>query len=490
MAQEIELKFELKSEHVALLHTLPILASAPSSAADQLTVYYDSPKGNVRKHGFSLRVRSAEDGFVQTVKPLDSGAGLFAREEWERKVGSIEPDKDALADTPLSDLVQAGRLKKLAPVIRSEVRRTSWRLEHEASEIAVDLDEGAMVADGTSDSFTELELELLKGTRADLLEAARAIAEQIPLRIGVLTKAARGFALADGSFGKVVKAAPVAVQPQMSVADGLTIIVQACLTHFRRNEPFVVTRRQPEALHQTRVAMRRLRSAFSMFKPVAADEEYEPLRQELRWFTNLLGDARNLDVYLARDDLEERPPELLRRRDEAYDTIVEALDSARFLKLMFDLVAWLATGQWRSGKKARKPLLPFAGKRLGKMWDRVAGVGDLAQMDDSARHELRIEVKKLRYGIEFFRALYPAAAAAHKQFAGAVEELQEVLGLLNDIVTAQLLAAQPAAVGESAESTISEPAIEEEDPVPQLVAQSEQCLARLRAIGPYWAAAA
>ncbi len=341
-----------------------------------------------------------------------------------------------------------------------------------------------MVADVASNSFTELELELRNGSQADLLEAARSIAGQIPLRIGVLTKAARGFALADGSFDKVVKAAPVAVHPQMSVADGLTIIVEACLTHFRRNEPFVVTRRQPEALHQTRVAMRRLRSAFSMFKPVAADEEYELLRQELRWFTNLLGDARNLDVYLARDDLEERPAELLRRRDEAYDTIVEALNSTRFLKLMFDLVAWLASGRWRSSKKAQKPLLPFAGKRLDRMWGRVAGVGELATMDDSERHGLRIEVKKLRYGVEFFRGLYPAAASTHKQFAQSVEELQEVLGELNDIVTAQLLAAQSDVFDELVVAVV------EGDPTRELVARSEQCLARLREIGPYWSAAA
>ncbi|MDQ3471761.1 MAG: CHAD domain-containing protein [Pseudomonadota bacterium] len=484
MGQEIELKFELKSEHVALLHNLPILAPAPARTVPQLTVYYDSPKGNVRRHGFSLRVRSADGGFVQTVKPLDSGAALFAREEWEGKVGSIEPDEDALVYTPLSDLVRAGRLKKLVPVIRSEVHRTSWRLTHNASAIAVDLDEGSMVADGSSDSFTELELELLEGTQADLLEAARAIADHIPVRIGVLTKAERGFALADGSLGKVTKAAPVAVRPEMSVADGLTIVIQSCLTHFRRNEPIVVTRRQPEALHQTRVGMRRLRSAFSLFKPVAADEEYEALRQELRWFTNLLGDARNLDVYLQRDDLEERPVELIQRREEAYDTIVDALNSARFLKLMFDLVAWLATGQWRSAKKAQRPLLPFAGKRLDRMWGRIVGVGDLASMDDSARHQLRIEVKKLRYGVEFFRALYPAAAATHKQFADAVEELQEVLGQLNDIVTAQLFAAQTAEVDE-----VPGPAVAP-DPVEQLVTQSEQCLARLRAIGPYWTAAA
>ncbi|MBA3527016.1 MAG: CHAD domain-containing protein [Sphingomonas sp.] len=485
MAQEIELKFELASENVPLLTTLPILAPSTARAVPQLTIYYDSPKANVRRHGFSLRVRSADGSFVQTVKPLESSAALFAREEWECQVQSIEPDVGALADSPLRELARGRRLKTLVPVIRSEVRRTSWLLNHNGSAISVDLDEGSMVADGASDSFTELELELLKGNQADLLETARAIAGGVPVRLGVLTKAERGFALADGSLGRVTKARPVAVAPAMSVADGLTVIVQACLTHFRRNESIVALRRQPEALHQTRVAMRRLRSAFSLFKPVAADDEYEVLRQELRWFTNLLGDARNLDVYLQRDDVpQEQSPELLRRREQAYDTIIASLDSERFLKLMFDLVAWLASGRWRSSKKAQKPLLPFAGKRLDRMWGRVAGVGELATMDDSERHGLRIEVKKLRYGVEFFRGLYPAAASTHKQFAQSVEELQEVLGELNDIVTAQLLAAQSDVFDELVVAVV------EGDPTRELVARSEQCLARLREIGPYWSAAA
>jgi inorganic triphosphatase YgiF len=483
MAQEIELKFELKSEHVELLQKLPILAPAPAQAQPQLTVYYDSAKGNVRKNGFSLRVRSVNGCFVQTVKPLAPGAALFARDEWETAVESIEPDLDALTGTPLGDLVRARRLKKLVPVIRSEVCRTSWRLNQNGSAISVDLDEGAMVADGFSDSFTELELEILDGTQVDLLEAARAIADAVPLRIGVLSKAERGFALADGTLGKFSKSGPVAVKPEMSAADGLTVIVQSCLKHFRRNEPIVVAYRQPQALPQARVAMRRLRSAFSLFKPVAADEEYELLRQELRWFTNLLGEARNLDVYLQRDDLGEVPPELLRQREQAYDVIVDALDSPRFLKLMFELVAWVATGRWRSGRKAQKPLLPFAGKRLHRMWSRVAYVGALASMDDTSRHELRIEVKKLRYGVEFFRGLYPHAAPAHKQFADSVEELQETLGQLNDIVTAQALATQLETVDAPDAATVAEV-------VHQLVAESERCLARLREIGPYWAAVA
>lgn len=483
MAEEVELKFELDSEQSGALRKLAMLAAASFERERQLTLYYDTPKGVIRKHGYSLRVRKAGGGFVQTVKSASAGAGMFARDEWEWTIGSIEPETDKLAATPLGELARAGDLDRLAAVIRSDVRRTSWRVERNGSVIAVDLDEGAMTAGDESARFTELELELVDGSPVDLLEAARAIAERVPLRLGVLTKAERGFALADGSLGKVTKAGPVPVRPDMTVADGLAVVAYSCLKHFRRNEPIVVAERKPEALHQARVAMRRLRSAFSLFRPAAADESYELLRQELKWFTNLLGEARNLDVFLQREDLEERPAELLRRRDQAYDIIVDALQSKRFRSLMFELVAWLAAGRWKSGKKARRPLPPFAAKRLDRLWAKVAGVGDLGSMDDVARHQLRIEVKKLRYGVEFFRGLHPDAAATHRKFAEAIEELQETLGGLNDIATAEALAPQLETVGWGIERA------PDREPVDRLVARSELCLERLRQIGRYWSAA-
>ena len=76
------------------------------------------------------------------------------------------------------------------------------------------------------------------------------------------------------------------------------MIANACIQHYRLNEPLVIATRDAAALHQTRVAMRRLRSAFTLFRPALHGAEYQRLRNELRWFTAQLGDARNLDVYL------------------------------------------------------------------------------------------------------------------------------------------------------------------------------------------------
>jgi CHAD domain-containing protein len=78
--------------------------------------------------------------------------------------------------------------------------------------------------------------------------------------------------------------------------------------------------------------MRRLRSAFSLFAPMIRDDEaFAPLREELRWFTNQLGEARNLDVFLKRPDVpaaERR--QLAAAREKQYDSIIAVLASKRF----------------------------------------------------------------------------------------------------------------------------------------------------------------
>jgi CHAD domain-containing protein len=137
-------------------------------------------------------------------------------------------------------------------------------------------------------------------------------------------------------------------------------------------------------------------------------------------------------------------------RERAYATVLEALASDRLRRMMLELVAWIETGPWRQSKRAREPLEDFASDQLDKRWRKVKKGGRaLAELDPEARHQLRIEVKKLRYAIEFLAALQAGEAAARqKLFAAEVEEVQEQLGHLNDAETARdllgdLLAGRP-----------------------------------------------
>ena len=476
--REIELKLEIDRADAESLRALGLLRDAKGHSRRQVSIYYDRPDGLLQTRGFTLRVRQSGERFVQTVKPTTKSAGLVSRAEYECDVGSITPDLDALSATPLAALAIGGELDELVPTIRSEMVRTVWQIEVGESRIQIDFDDGGVEAGGRTQRFAEVELELVSGDPACLFAAAKQIADQVPVRLGVLTKAERGARLASGAHKKIVKAAAVAVDSSRSIAEAFDMIVQACVRQYRLNEPLVTGRRKMEALHQARVSMRRLRSAFTLFKSAIRDAEYDFLRGELRWFTAQLGDARNLDVFLQRDLPAAEREVLTWRREIAYDHLIEVMDSRRFRMLLLELAHWTAFGPWRSSKRAGKPVLGYAGRRLDRLWGSISEAGrHLADLPEDDRHELRIEVKTMRYAIDFLSGLYPSAKVAEAKFADAIEELQESLGKLNDLAVARTLV-DAGATGD--DWLIGEP--EER----LHLRESERAFRDLAAVGPFW----
>jgi len=473
MNREIELKLEAAPEAIERLTRESWIERVGCRSQDQVSIYYDTPDGELRSRGYTLRVRSAGDRFIQTVKSLDSGAGLFERGEWEYQIAGPEPDAEVLASTPLAGF----DVNDLRAVIRSDVNRTARRLLGDAGEISLDIDEGRISAAGGHEPVSEIEIELVRGTPACVVDVAKRIATAIPVKLGVMSKAERGFALADGKLGKVVKAEPVAIDAEMTVAEGFEAIVGACIRHFRLNEALVIEQRLPEALHQTRVAMRRLRAAMSLFRTAIADEEFANVRSELRWFTAQLGDARNLDVFLERD----LPPEQRRtpwqNREAAYDRVVEAMDSRRFRSLMIDLVAWAALGSWREHTSAGMPIEPYVNRRIDRLWHKINAADHLPRMDDEERHQLRILIKKLRYALEFVAQVHAKEGERQKKFGRALQDLQETLGLLNDAVVARTM------VMADAWPIVPE---EQNDEERRLLHDAAHDLDRLQKAGPYW----
>jgi CHAD domain-containing protein len=281
----------------------------------------------------------------------------------------------------------------------------------------------------------------------------------------------------DASPVMAVKADRISLRRGMSVAEGFATIVSACVCHFQSNQPLVIERRDVEALHQTRVALRRLRSAFSLFRTAVADEASRVIRGELRRFSGELGDARNLDVYLQRNLPRDLCRAIERRREEAYGEVITAMGSRRVRRLMTRLAACPAIGEWRGRPKAAKPLKRYLNRRIDRLWRKVEGADDVRVMSDEQRHRLRIRVKNLRYALEFADRLH--AQGKRKKFGRAVKDLQEALGQLNDAVVARMLAIRhawpidPDTPNNEARTDLRE---------------AERALHRLRKIGPYWRA--
>jgi inorganic triphosphatase YgiF len=447
MSDEVELKFDVAATDAEALKACSALAGVTPAITEADTAYFDTKDGIVRRAGYSLRVRKADGKYVQAVKHKPAAAaGLFVRREWEAGIAGLALDDAALAKTPLKKLLEAEEAGPLKLQVRSKFRRTIWLVTRKDSVIEVVLDEGTVTAGKAESPLCELELELKSGKPRALFALAGEIGAALPLRLGVLSKAERAYALADRNLGEAARAEPVALPIPVSEGAAFRIVAQSCLRHYRLNEIVLLARRDADSLHQARIALRRLRSALSLFRATVRGKDYPGLREEIGWLAGQFGDARNLDVLLAGEEglyAEEAVRErLLKARAKAYDRVEAALGSERVRALMLNLSLWIEAGAWRFRDRAKRDLAGLASDQLDRQWRRVKRHGtrlDRAAAED--RHRLRLDVKKLRYSAEFLAGLSAKRPklARRERFVLALKELQESLGDLNDAEAAQAI---------------------------------------------------
>ena len=245
-----------------------------------------------------------------------------------------------------------------------------------------------------------------------------------------------------------VKAEPVRLRSRMTLEDAFCSIGQNCVRQIEANVPGVL-KQNVESLHQMRVGLRRLRALLDMFEDLAAPPI--ALHASIEWLSGELGPARDWDV-LADTTLQRVTgfdSEALRKaaheRAHAHHAqILLVLRETRYGELMVQLNDWLQERRWRvDGELAKDsplaerawkgalPLLRKAEKRLAK---RIDG---LDKDDAPGRHRVRIAAKKARYAAEFFRDLLPPRRV--KRYLAHLEQLQDRLGLLNDLAVAEHL---------------------------------------------------
>jgi inorganic triphosphatase YgiF len=91
---------------------------------------------------------------------------------------------------------------------------------------------------------------------------------------------------------------PFDLKPDMTVDETLQKIGWGCLMMLLRNERAAVAN-IPEGVHQMRVATRRLRSVVNAVKRMLPQEQYEWVSRQLKWLADILGSARNWDVFFS-----------------------------------------------------------------------------------------------------------------------------------------------------------------------------------------------
>ena len=461
---EIELKLSGRPDHLKRAFSSAALR-ARATGRDQAkrleNVYYDTDDHRLRARGLAFRVRKDGRRYYQTLKS-DDAAGLAAyRGEWQTPLRSREPDLALMPPGAAAVLNGVVRSDELKAVFTTHVRRLIRRLEAtdrhgRPSLVEAALDLGTIESNGSSLPIAELELELLQGSPDALYALALELDALAPLHVETRSKSARGYALATGAPPAASKAEPPPIATDATVDDAMQAILRSCVEHWCANEAAAYDGSDPEGVHQMRVAIRRLRSAFSIFKPVLDPAQRAWLSGEAKAIVDRLGPARDWDVFRAEllaPVAKARPDDqALARlaaaaeaaRAEGYAEARGAIEAPPYTRYMLRLRGWIEARGWReatteSGQAwLERPIADFAMHVLGKRQRRALKRGrDFGELSAQERHRVRIALKKLRYATEFFAALYPKKRT--KPYLAALKELQDGLGHLNDVAVGERL---------------------------------------------------
>ena len=476
MATEIELKLLIDPVHVRLLRRVPLLqryaVEKPVSRL-QTSTYFDTPDLDLQRAGASLRVRRVNRTWIQTFKTKGyAQAGLHQRGEWESRVANRQPDLAALVNLAapgnlgkgdpallalLSEPLLADRLR---PLFTTRFKRTAWSLKLTGfDEVELALDRGEVLGREAAEPISEIELELRCGDPARLFDVALELIDTVPLRVGNISKAARGYALCAPQPPPPVKAQRVELSSAMSVEQGFECVLRNCLAQVQANETGVAQSDNPESVHQMRVGLRRLRAGLSLFSGLIPKAASGYLAEELRWIAGTLGSARDWEVLATEtlpalvekfpDDsaLAELRSAARNRAGECRNGAREAVMSVRYTKLLLSFGAWIEGRRWRAAvtepglQALTAPLPQFAGMALKVRHKRLMKHGRrLKKSGDEERHATRIAAKKQRYAAEFFSAL--CAGRRVEKYVRCLAALQDSLGQLNDAATAAKLLAE------------------------------------------------
>lgn len=454
---EIELKLQVPAAARAAVERAVRTPGATSTRLQAL--YYDTPDRRLAAAGIALRLRKEGRRWVQTLKC--GPAHGMARGEHNvvlpggRGVPALDPARHA--GTPpgaaLAAVLDAGA-PPLAVQYRTDIRRTHRPLRSRRGTVELALDIGEIVG-GDADGalrwpVCELEVELLRGAPQAVTEVAGRFAARHGLWLDTRSKAERGDRLARGLGPQdpvpPVKAAPLRLARDADVAAAWSAVLDHLLAHALPNWSEVAAGRGGEAVHQLRVALRRLRSARRFFAgwpgvPAADPADGDAAAALFR----ALGTARDAEVLAqgvgreiaaALEALGEAP---LPAPPADTDTAAAPLASPAaaghcWIALQAERLAMdepAATG-------APAPrLAPLAAQRLDDWHRRVQR--DARRFDtltDAERHRLRKRLKRLRYAAEFCAGLFPARAV--RRYLARLADVQEQLGALNDLGTALL----------------------------------------------------
>jgi inorganic triphosphatase YgiF len=485
MPQEIELKLSLLPADRPRLLAHPLLRATAPDRLHLRNTYFDTPALALMAQRIAVRERRIGRQTLLTVKTAGTSVGgLSRRGEWEGPTRPGAFDFAALVDDTALAQTLGALAGQLVPVFRTDFMRRRWVVQHAGASIELALDEGT-VSTGVDapqgrqqQALLELELELLSGPVDALLDLAHTLAlgpagdasSGLWLYPSTRSKAERGLDLFLGRQPAPARAEPLRLAPKASPVQAFAASALNSLDQLQANLlPWLMAgdggleaspetdvgqgmARDPEWVHQARVALRRLRTSLRVFAP------FLPLRFTRHWnarwkaSATLLGAPRDWDVLattglprwlgeaLAQPEWQPMQAWVNEQRQAAHDAAraalhrpEHALDLLAFTRALMVLPAKPAKGHSPKLDRWARQALRQQHKRLMRQTKASLREGP------EGRHELRLRVKRLRYALDALGSLLAPDVLARQ--SASLTRAQTVLGDLNDLSTAQTLLA-------------------------------------------------
>jgi triphosphatase len=450
MQRELELKVELSAGAVErLAGELPELdlSVGPASTQKLRTIYFDTPTHGLREAGISLRLRNYNGGWLQTVKADQHvSAGLSNPLELEVLLAIDRPDVDKIADKKLKRRVtKALKGTSLSPVFETVVERTTRKIRARGSEVELAVDAGELRTKEARAELREAELELKAGSAEGLLLAAEKLLAGQNLTLGTRSKAERGYRLVlqkTATSPEPEKSRPVHIRGKDTCAEAFTAILASASRQILVNRAALLETDDPDAAHQMRIGLRRLRSALKALRPVAVSQSLTAFDRAARQVANSVEALRDADVLISaiyapieatasdRSGFADLSGALTRYRRAKREEVRASLQGPAWTRLQLYLTLWPRTLE--ENDRLGRPVKKLARKVLRKAWKKPARyAANLDRLTGEQRHQMRKALKKLRYQAEFFAPLFSASET--EAFISELRALQDVFGYINDV---------------------------------------------------------
>ncbi|AZV92827.1 CYTH and CHAD domain-containing protein [Kerstersia gyiorum] len=463
-------------------------------------LYFDTPTRELAQARVAIRLRREGDHWVQTLKT--PGAHALARLELNHDRPGPVLDLSVYADTPVAEVL-AGLQGELGVRYETDVTRQLRRVRTRQGVVEIAYDQGWLRASGLELPISEVEFELVTGHLQAVFLLGRRWQQKHGLVLDLRSKSERGDALATTAlkldaagpagapeacqaradeisrFWAPRPIKPVVLTARQSPAQALRAITLECLEQIARNAAVlteidtagVYAAGQPGHVHQLRVGLRRLRSAWRLFDGWTSLPP-EALQQTARTVFGQFGANRDDDVL--RDEIlpplmAAGMPAITLPESHAELAASDSAGSRVVQGWLLDMLAWIldlpsapAGTPPQPARESTDGDAPVSGQDVAiipldarneadlrrllmqrlRKWHRsvVRDGRNFSTLDIDTRHALRKRAKRLRYGLAFAESLLPQGRLrAYRRKLAAV---QDQLGAINDIYVADARFAQ------------------------------------------------